>query len=521
MNFKKTICAVLSVSIIAASFFGCGKKAENDSGKNEVTETKVQTVTYSEKANKVKKSETVYVNADNYGKEQDITVSDWIHTDKGKVMVEDESDLTDIINAKGNEVPIIKGQKVTWHMPTTDLYYRGKSKNTLPASISIKYSLDGKEISADKLAGKSGKVKIDIDIKNNISREQIVDGKKIKIYNPILVMGGFILPEDKFSAISCTNGKSIGDGSKEIAVFASAPGMKESLGLDKVKLDSKLLNLPTHFTVEADAKDFTLSNMYFAVLPLSDVGLNIDLGGSLGDIENSFTKIKSLINSVYSINPEKLISLLQENEKGINELTDSISKAAKLYEDNKDLIAVLKKYLTQENIDALKKLTDDIKDTDLQKYRELLSNPLFKTFFTDLPKIADDLESVMPIIDSLGKDLEDKNVKKSLDKLPETLKSLNSIIGTVEDNKDLIDALLDLLSSDNLDKITEIIDAVEAADIKNMISDYSALADDAENISSRFDAIIKYGNEYKIYTKASEKMETSVSFIYKIDAIEK
>lgn len=57
-------------------------------------------------------------------------------------------------------------------MPTTDLYYRGTSNKTLPVSISIKYYLNDEEIAASDLAGKSGKVKIEIQMTNNIFKTE-------------------------------------------------------------------------------------------------------------------------------------------------------------------------------------------------------------------------------------------------------------------------------------------------------------------------------------------------------------
>ena len=515
-SLSLTLCLVLAFS----TFFGCQKKqSENKIKENE--NTNIQFVSYEQKASSFKKTETVFVNTDCYGKEESIIVSDWLHTEKGEVKLEDISDLENIVNAKSDELPIIKNDSVIWNMPTTDLYYKGTSNKPLPATLKISYSLDGKAISAKDLANKSGNIKINIDIKNNISKKAVIDNKEVTIYNPILVVGGFILPEDRFTAITSENAQCIGDGSKEIAVFVSMPGIKESLGIDSLDIESDALKLPTHFSVSAKATDFTMGNIYFAVIPLSDVGVNFGLDSSLNGIEDNISKITSIVNSVYSINPEKVIESIKNNENGIKELTFSIKQAAKLYEENKQLITVLKKYLTAQNIEKLKNLINSVNDMDLKKYQELFNNPLFQKFFKDLPTIVKDIDEVLPLIEAMSSDFEKPEVKRSLENLPATLKQLNSIIDTVEKNEELINSLLELLNQDNINKITEIIDAVQAANLESLIEDYSSLADNADSISKRFSAMLDYGKEYKIYSKAPENAETSVVFIYKTAAITK
>ena len=48
----------------------------------------------------------------------------------------------------------------------SDKYDQEKSEKELPIECNVKYELDGKEIDANELVGKSGKVKITIEYKN-------------------------------------------------------------------------------------------------------------------------------------------------------------------------------------------------------------------------------------------------------------------------------------------------------------------------------------------------------------------
>lgn len=67
--------------------------------------------------------------------------------------------------------------------------------------MQLKYYIDGKEIKPEDLAGKSGEVKIDIKMINNASKDGFVNGKKHKVYLPMLVVGRHGLPEGTFSAL--------------------------------------------------------------------------------------------------------------------------------------------------------------------------------------------------------------------------------------------------------------------------------------------------------------------------------
>ena len=48
-----------------------------------------------------------------------------------------------------------------------DIYYQGKTDKELPVKQTISYYLDGEKMDPDEIAGKSGKVTIRFDYKNN------------------------------------------------------------------------------------------------------------------------------------------------------------------------------------------------------------------------------------------------------------------------------------------------------------------------------------------------------------------
>ena len=104
------------------------------------------------------KEETVYVIADNTGKEQKIIVSDHLINNDDKDTLEDASTLKDIENVKGDETFTQSGNKVTWQADGNDIFYQGTSESELPVTQKLTYYLDGKEVTPEELAGKSGEV---------------------------------------------------------------------------------------------------------------------------------------------------------------------------------------------------------------------------------------------------------------------------------------------------------------------------------------------------------------------------
>ena len=167
MKILKRSIALVLCAVMLLSMCACGKKKDESSSKDDNSNTQVQTVSYTDQPSAVTKSETVYVSIDSTGKTTATTVTDWLHTDKAKVKVYDKSDLADIKNVKTYADPVKEGDSIVWNMDTTDLYYTGTTTKEAPVSFDIKYSLDGKEMSAKDIAGKKGHVEVTITMKNN------------------------------------------------------------------------------------------------------------------------------------------------------------------------------------------------------------------------------------------------------------------------------------------------------------------------------------------------------------------
>lgn len=151
----------------------------------------------------------------------------------------------------------------------------------LPIDCKITYNLDGKDISAEELAGKSGKVKITIEYENKLGEEVTVGGKQETIYTPFLVISGVVIDNEMAKDIEISNGKIINNGNKAIAIGFTLPGMKESLNLDK--------DIPNKLEITMQATDFELGNIMSFATP------KILEEGSLDDIYDDLDEVYSQV----------------------------------------------------------------------------------------------------------------------------------------------------------------------------------------------------------------------------------
>lgn len=228
--------------------------------------------------NPTEKTETVYSVLNSDGSISDTIVSSWLHDEDGINNIKETLNLTDVKNIKSNEKPSKDGNTYTWNAKGNDVYYEGTATKQLPVSVKIRYELDGQEISANDIQGKSGHLKLTISFTNNYSEVKNINGKSIVVHPSYLAGGMLNMSTGKFSNVKCESGKIVNDGTNEMLAFANIPGLNETLksaGLDKV---NNQLGISDDVTVEADVNNFDLGSIM--------VGMTneIDLASELGEI---------------------------------------------------------------------------------------------------------------------------------------------------------------------------------------------------------------------------------------------
>lgn len=525
---KKVISIGLTVSLLALSLAGCGKQKTTG---NEILDDARGTQTYVQQnyttlAENVKKQETVYINLNSDGTVKKINVTDWLHTDTPQTVIEDVSSLENITNVKTLTPADVKDGKLYWDMDTTDLYYSGTTEKPSPLNITIRYFLDDVEMTAEEIAGKSGNVKIQIDVTSALKKAVTINKKSYDIYCPMLFVGGMILPEDKFTNVNIVNGTALSDGSKQIAFFTGVPGADESLGLSELNL--AMLNALTadSFTITATVTDFELGNIMFAAAPLSAVG-SIGTGTlpeSVDDIKGVLSDIEDVQKALNGLDINKMVSVLYGDSNKFDELIGSVNTAVRLYRENEKLLKTVSTYMTDENLKKLEKLADDLSKTDLDAISATLNDPAVAALLEILPKLssslsevatlAKDLNEIMPILQSLSNDMNDPEIKQSLDNMPETLNELQGVLKTIDDNKEVLEMINDLSSDDK---------AAQVDALMKTVSKYTTLDSLPEEkqqlLAEKMKEWLTYGNEYDIFTEKTSHMTSNVVFTYKTDAI--
>ena len=211
--------------------------------------------TYDNSEDSQEKSEPVYVIADADGGVKKVIVSDWLkHSSQSKSIA--EADNLDALKQSDAEqgYTINSGSANSWDADGGSYYQQVESGENLPVDVRLSYALDGKKMTADEIAGKSGKVTIRFDYTNNQKQTVSIDGADTEIYVPFTVVTGTMLTNDTFSHVQVSNGKVINDGTRSIVLGFALPGMAESLNLS-----DDTLEIPNAVEITADVKNFEMT----------------------------------------------------------------------------------------------------------------------------------------------------------------------------------------------------------------------------------------------------------------------
>lgn len=315
---------VSSYSVSAAKGFGKAAAESTETAKSldtekssnaaEVTKTDAEdalsdalnnSITINEK--EIGKEETVYVLADSTGKSKEVIVSDHLINQGDKATLEDASTLKDITNVKGDETFTRNGTKLTWQADGNDIYYQGTSKEAAPVDEKITYYLDGKEITPEELAGKSGKVKVRFDYTNNAMVKTTVEGKETEVCVPFVAISGLVL-DDSYKNIKVSNGKVVADGNNNLVIGYALPGLKDSLNIKEKDFDTDI-HIPDYFEVTADVENFALNMTMTVVMNANNF---ISAGG-----DNDFSTMEELLDN--------LTDATSQLQDGSFELADGVS----------------------------------------------------------------------------------------------------------------------------------------------------------------------------------------------------
>lgn len=407
------------------------------------------------------KDESVYVKADAAGRPTEKTVEVVLKKIEGSDPIEDRSNLREIKNTEGNEEYTEAGEgRYLWQNNGEDIHYKGKSDQALPVNVRITYYLEGQEVSAEKIAGKTGKVKIRFDYENNTDV-------------PFMVLSAAMLPADVFSDVEVTNGRLMDLGDQKAVIGFAFPGLMDTLKLVDYE-PTEEIELPEYVEIEARAEDFALdftasvvSTGLFEDLEDKDLEDLDKLPDDMDELTDASTEIRDAAQELADGGSEfgDYLSQYFDGLSQLSEGTDSLDQGLTLLSQNISKISEGSKGLQS----GLDQIDQSLAKVDLSA----LSSPESK-------KASEAAQAALQSIGENSTALKEKltAVGTNLETVQTFVKDVNAYIGQVQDLQKAIEELPapDLAAADLENGWTESLNAEasgqageKAADVRDSI----------------------------------------------------
>lgn len=303
----------LAVAMIATSFVGAAgagtyAASKNDKSSSQATNTGSYSDVFSPNSTSQKdKSETVYAVLDAEGNKEKVVVNEWLTNKNGAKEISDTSDLKDIKNTSGNQKFTKDGDKVTWKADGSDIHYQGTTGKQLPVDVAVSYYLNGEQVSAKDIAGKSGDVEIHFDY--NVNRSELADGSSVT--KPYTMASAVMLDNSHFTNVTVDNGKVVNDGNTSMCIGIAFPGLAGNLGLGATGV-----SIPDSVVIKAHTDKFQIDGTYTAAM--SGVMSDIDTSAT-GNVESKVSQLESGLDQLVSAS-DKLMSGTDQLKAGIDQL---------------------------------------------------------------------------------------------------------------------------------------------------------------------------------------------------------
>ena len=442
------------------------------------------------------KSEIVHAKAKTNGNIYETEVDVSLRNNHAEAIT-DTTNLSDIRNTKGDEACTLEGNTLIWENKGEDISYNGKSEEPLPIQTTITYKLDGKDVTSEDLANKSGNVEITYQFQN--ITDPVV---------PFAVMTVLALDTDEFSNVKVNHGKVISLDDSLIVLGYALPNIEEELNLKSLDLTDDIDEIPSSVTITCDTTNFTLdfSSIVFTNGLLKDEGNKDslkDITDSINDLQNATKDIVDgtgdLFDGVTSYQEytgqfhEALIKLkdgsknLKDALNTMNAQKSSLVQRISVLDTgisgvDSSLSALIEATSNNENTSAI----EEAKNVVLAQV-QIIQNAM-TSLQADLVNLTNYASELNTAKDSINEKIAESNTK--IDAINQNLNSeKGSVIQKINDNQDLTDdqktALISeiencFVESDALDKIdisiseaptiTTDISTVDTTSLSNSIS---------------------------------------------------
>ena len=288
------------------------------------------------------KHERVFAVAAADGTMKSLTDSIRLENADGLDELTDKTLLTGLENVGGKETFTQDGETLTWQAKGKDITYQGTSDKALPLMPVVTLRLDGEEISAEALEGKSGRAELTV----AYTQPEAV---------PHLAATILLLPENGVSNLALENAAQISLSGRQAVIGWGVPGMEDGLGVPasfRISFDADHAKLGWMMTfASADPIDLACREIngrigfdigseldgLVSVLTAMEKGENLPVTGTMTGIAS--LKINGLNAGLTSLNDgaqqlsegaaalETGLETLRENSEKLNSGADAIFTA--------------------------------------------------------------------------------------------------------------------------------------------------------------------------------------------------
>ena len=202
----------------------------------------------------------------------------------------------------------------------------------IPFRVHVRYFLEGKELSAEEIAGVTGNVRMLFTYENLAKKTVSVDGEDVEATAPLAFVTVAALPDDRFYNVKVKGGKVSSMAGSHIAAGYALPQISDELGLkalkEKLKSTADALDtdsedeeekeIPQQVEISAYAKNFKL-----------DFTATIVTGGLLSDSsEELFEDLSEAVDSLADLKTagNRLSGGASSLKDGASDFSDGLAK---------------------------------------------------------------------------------------------------------------------------------------------------------------------------------------------------
>jgi len=246
----------------------------------------------------------------------------------------------------------------------------------LPLDVKITYKLNGEEIKPEELAGKSGKVSINIKYINKSKKTMNINGNTATMYTPFIVAVGTIIDSENNKNVEVSkSGKVVNDGDRTIVVGILMPGLEESLDLSGEFAE---IEIPDSIEITMDSENFELSNILTYSSP-NIITEDFDFS-KFDDLFDNMNKLQDGMNKIID-GSNKLYDGTVELADGTTKLKDGTGKLSSGVTELKNVVSSSISALVNDSSNALDENT-----------LKAISNQAVQTVSKELNAIGDSAE---------------------------------------------------------------------------------------------------------------------------------